>query len=122
MPVNVLAPSDISASSSDFQPAGTAAPGTTGRVADAGHVHPATAPALGYQIVTQAFTVGSVASGTVNAPAGYKVVGGGFSLDAGELYMKTNAPLADGSGWTVYGTFPVGGGATLTVYAICVHA
>jgi hypothetical protein len=36
--------------------------------------------------------------------------------------MKINAPLADGSGWTVYGTPPIGGSGTLTVYAICVNA
>ena len=124
MPVNVLDPSDISTSASDFQKDGTAAPGSTGRVADAGHIHPAAAPALGYQIITQESTLGgSGVNVTVYAPIGCKVVGGGFSLSTGNaLYMSANGPLADGSGWTVQGDFPVAGSGTINVYAICMNA
>jgi hypothetical protein len=132
MPLNLsadlLETSDISASATDFQADGTAAPGATGRVADAGHVHPA--GSLGYQIVTQ--EASSAIGGaqwpitlTVGAPTGCKVVGGGFSLDTASSlsFLVANAPLADGSGWTVQGEIHGGGtGYTMTVYAICVNA
>lgn len=121
MPVSVLEPSDVSASASDFQPDGTAAPGETGRVADAGHVHPASAPSLGYQVVTQVVQSGLI-NVTVQAPAGCVVVGGGYSRPDGAVRLpwQTNAPTSDGSGWVLKGQ--TGDGYTTTVYAICVNA
>ena len=94
---NILQTADISTSSADFQAPGTAAPGSTGRLADAGHVHPAAS--VGYQIVTGTFTAtGDMVDGvncgldpstilhatvSVSAPSGYKVVGGGYELATG---------------------------------------
>lgn len=132
MPVSVLEPSDISTSASDFQADGTADAGSTGRVADAAHVHPAGAnSALGYQIVTEVVSFTSLApaiNATVSAPAGCNVVGGGFSATSPEgntnlfLNALVNAPVPDGSGWTVTGAVNQEINGTVTVYAICVTA
>lgn len=120
MTATVLAPADISTSATDYQADGTAAPGTTGRIADAGHVHPSSTT-LNWEYVTlQVYPTVPVTGGdwtipsgpyTVSAPTGYKVVSGGYNgsqyipsgaySTGGALYGVTSAPASDGSSWTV---------------------
>lgn len=139
--VDILEVSDISALADDFQADGTVAPGTTGRVADAGHVHPASPASVGYQIVTTTvsptvpngsgdYVVPRPITVTVDAPSGHSVVGGGYNLTTYgsplDTVPTTNGPSSDGSSWVFEADFGVGpwGSDTLTlatVYAICIE-
>lgn len=98
----ILTQPDISTLSSDFQPEGTATPGSTGRVADAGHVHPSgPGTPVGYQIITLDVVSDTSFNGpgtgyyadnssgefngsgnsqiTIDAPAGYILIQGGYN-------------------------------------------
>lgn len=113
----ILTQPDISTSSSDFQPASvTASPGATGRVADAGHVHPEPETALGYQIITGTVVTppndgGQTESSgifpvsftlNVPAPTGYSVVSGSVQGAAG-VWSGLISSYADSNGraWSV---------------------
>jgi hypothetical protein len=131
--IEVFDTADVSTSSIDFQADGSAAPGTTGRLADAGHVHPSSSPA--YEVVSSevissyydgvTYRVPGNA-GSVSAPAGYRVVGGGFSLGpsaASNILDLTTYPSTDGSAWNVmasaFGSYVNSTQVVGTVYAIC---
>lgn len=131
--IEVFEQSDVSTSAADFQADGTAAPGTTGRLADAGHIHPSSS--VGYEIVSvdlvssfydgAAYRVPTPTS--VSAPAGYKVVGGGFKPAApisSNIVAITSYPTSDGSEWNVTnltGWGAYGSSTTVigTLYAVC---
>jgi hypothetical protein len=90
---NVMQTADVSTSAADFLAPGTADPGSSGKLADAAHVHPGSGSwSLGYEIVSQDISTGGGglaangildASVTLSAPTGKKVVGGGFKLLTG---------------------------------------
>lgn len=145
MPLNILETSDVSSLASDFQEDGTAAPGVTGRLADAGHVHPAIQTQVGYQVVTQDYSIESNNTGqevtivgpfTVTAPTGMKITGASYRTYSGNTWAAGfdgaaqvwNAPSADGSQWLFYGDLlvspsaPAVGTVILTLYATCVSA
>lgn len=109
MPVNdILEVSDISTSAGDFQANGTALAGSTGRVADAGHVHPSSSSAVSFQLITQNLTFSeAVFPYTLNAPTGYAIVGLGLPVgNTGTyttLYNGTDGSHGDGpapASWT----------------------
>lgn len=143
MTATVLTPSDISTEATDFQADGTEAPGTTGRVADAGHVHPSSTPGLVYQVVNSDPVLAAYSNGagaysmggatlvvTVDAPTGFVIIGYGFE-EANGSGMGVYPPAgggsvvvsSDGTSVTftgVVGTVPTQNESVGTCYATCI--
>jgi hypothetical protein len=136
--VDILEESDVSTSSADFQADGTAAAGSTGRVADAGHVHPAASSST-YQIVTEdilakwTYPGNSYGPGSpfwnddvpfvVAAPTGYAAVNGGYTLP-GQSSVVAGGPSSSGDRWQMnsnpFGTSGTYNSVLGQMYAICV--
>lgn len=108
-------------------PAGVAgadgAPGPQGLKGEAGEPGPPGAPGglSGYEIVRvgPVEVTGFRGSARASCPEGKKVVGGGFAMSG--VIATYSYPIADGSAWEVVGE-PVGSGAALLAFAVCVDA
>lgn len=96
---------NIDTTAGDFQQNGTAAAGSTGKVADAGHVHPtdtSRAP-LASPGFTGVVTLPAIQNTTAAASATYTVGSGDFfkTLDATSGAFNVNLPAATGTGRTL---------------------
>lgn len=80
-------------------------------------------PFANYEVVTSSVSTDGTAnqSFSVSAPAGKKVLGGGFDIANGAIEgPRTSVPSADGGAWAF--TFPNPGGQTgvgITLRVVC---